>query len=134
MERRSCFTGPVINQPKSSSLQDLYWREEILQVMFWLKGEGLGDRVDWNVLERFLDVEADTVRGYLFKLVTEGYVEQKGDWFELTPKGLEDGKQFFADEFADLTRPAHGECGPDCWCHASADEADACLAERAARS
>lgn len=102
-------------------------------MMFWLKGEGLGDRVDWNVLERFLDVKADTVRGYLFKLVAEGFVEQKGDWFELTPKGLEDGKQFFADEFADLTRPAHGECGPDCWCHASADEADACLAERAAR-
>jgi hypothetical protein len=119
-------------QPKTEALQALYWREEILQAMFWLRGEGLGERVDWALLERFLDLSSGNGTKFVLRLVEEGYLAEDRGWFSLTAKGGEEGKRIFAEEFADITRPAHGECGPDCWCHASPEEAQACFEERAA--
>jgi hypothetical protein len=118
-------------QPKSDALRALYWREEILQVLFWLRGEGLGERANWPMIERFLGVEASIGTAYLDRLVEEGFLATEDGWFMLTAKGIEEGGRIFSAEFADLTRPAHGECGPECWCHSSPDEAEACVAERA---
>ena len=126
----ACFNCGMPAEPKSDALRTLYWRDEILQVMFWLKGEGLGERANWPLLERFLGVDAGIGVKYLHRLVVEGYLTEEEGWFVLTAKGVDEGKGIFAEEFADLTRPAHGECGPDCWCHASPDEAEACLADR----
>ncbi len=120
-----------LHPPKSPKLQAMYWRSEILQVMYWLRGEGLGDIVDPQLLERFLGVEAVIGLTYLDRLVEDGYLEREGDWFFLSATGLKEGAAEFATAFSDLTRPAHGECSDDCWCHASADEAAACAAERA---
>ncbi len=120
-----------LHPPKSSALRHLYWRGEILQLMYWLRGEGLGEVADAPLMERFLGVEASVGLGYLSQLVDEGYLERRGDGFSLSERGLEEGKTEFALSFADLTRPAHGECSPDCWCHVSAEEAAACAAERA---
>lgn len=47
-----------LHPPKSEALRALYWRSEILQVMYWLRGEGLGEVVDAPLLERFLGVDA----------------------------------------------------------------------------
>ena len=120
-----------LHAPKSEALRALYWRSEILQVMYWLRGEGLGDVVDANLIERFLGVDAAIGVTYLNRLVHEGYVERAGDGFVLSTCGMEEGAAEFASSFAELTRPAHGECSADCWCHASVDEAQACAAERA---
>jgi hypothetical protein len=116
--------------PKSEALAALYWRSEILQVMYWLRGEGFGDVVDPGLIERFLGVDATIGMTYLDRLVEEGYLVRDGAWYALSPFGLEHGAREFADAFSDLTRPAHGECSDDCWCHASVDEAEACLAQR----
>jgi hypothetical protein len=121
-----------LHPPKSEHLQALYWRSEILQVMYWLRGEGLGDVVDAPVIERFLGVEAAVGVTYLDRLVDEGYVERSGAGYQLSPRGLEEGAVEFATSFSALTRPAHGECSADCWCHVSPEEAEACAAERAA--
>lgn len=119
-----------LHPPKSEALRQLYWRGEILQLMYWLRGEGLGDVADAPLMERFLGVEAAVGLSYLTQLVDEGYLERRGDGFVLSERGLEEGKTEFALSFADLTRPAHGECSADCWCHVSAEEAAACAAER----
>ncbi len=119
-----------LHPPKSEALRFLYWRSEILQVMFWLRGEGLGDVVDPPLLERFLGVEAHVGLGYLDRLVSDGYLERVDAGYVLSKVGLEEGKTEFALSFADLTRPAHGECSADCWCHNSVEEAIACAAER----
>lgn len=119
-----------LHEPKSDALRALFWRDEILQVMFWMQGEGFGDSVTPEVLERFLGVEADVGVRYLDRLVDEGLLERARDHYGLTEEGRAHGGRVFADEFADLTRPAHGECGPDCWCHASPEEAEACAHER----
>jgi hypothetical protein len=123
-----------LTPPKSEALRTLYWRSEILQVMYWLRGEGFGDEVDATMIERFLGVDASIGISYLDRLVDEGYLERAGTRFRFSPRGLEEGALEFATSFSELTRPAHGECSPDCWCHASPEEAQACAAERAAHS
>jgi hypothetical protein len=119
-----------LHPPKSEALRALYWRSEILQVMYWLRGEGLGEVVDASLLERFLGVDASIGLGYLDRLAEDGYLDRAGSGYVLSPVGLEEGRTEFALGFADLTRPAHGECSADCWCHTSAEEAAACAAER----
>ena len=119
-----------LHPPKSDALRALYWRSEILQVMFWLRGEGLGDVVDATLLERFLGVDAQIGVGYLDQLVVDGYLERAPAGYALSAAGLEEGRTEFALSFSDLTRPAHGECSADCWCHNSVEEALACAAER----
>jgi hypothetical protein len=120
-----------LHPPKSEALRALYWRSEILQVMFWLRGEGLGEVVDAALLERFLGVDAAVGVGYLDRLVTDGYLDRAPTGYVLSAAGLEEGRTEFALSFSDLTRPAHGECSADCWCHNSVEEALACAAERA---
>jgi hypothetical protein len=119
-----------LHPPKSEALRRLYWRSEILQVMYWLLGEGLGEVVDAELLERFLGVEARIGVGYLDQLVVDGYLDRRPDGYVLSERGLAEGRTEFALSFADLTRPSHGECSDDCWCHASVEEALACAAER----
>ena len=122
----------VHTPPKSESLRDLYWRIEILQVMYWLRGEGFGDVIDPPLLERFLGVDADIGVQYLDNLVVEGYLEAVDERYTLSEMGLREGGLEFASSFEELTRPTHGECSDDCWCHNSPEEAEACAKERAA--
>ncbi len=120
-----------LHAPKSDALRALFWRDEILQVMFWIKGEGFGDRITPADLERFLAEAAAVGIQYLDRLVQEELLTRTPDGrYGLTEEGRRQGARVFAEEFSDLTRPGHGECGPDCWCHQSADEAEACAAER----
>lgn len=119
-----------LHPPKSEALRALYWRSEILQVMFWLRGEGLGETIDAPLLERFLGVQAQVGVGYLDRLVLDGYLELAPGGYVLSETGLAEGRTEFAMSFSDLTRPAHGECSEDCWCHSSIEEALACAAER----
>jgi hypothetical protein len=123
-----------LHPPKSAALRALYWRSEILQVMYWLRGEGLGEVADAQLLERFLGVEADIGVSYLDRLALDGYLELAPGGYVLSEMGLQEGKTEFALSFADLTRPAHGECSADCWCHNSVEEAVACAAERAGKT
>lgn len=119
-----------LHSPKSDGLRALYWRSEILQVMFWLRGEGFGDLVDAPMIEQFLGVDAAVGVTYLDRLVDEGYLHRDGEWYSLSEQGRQEGATEFAASFSDLTRPTHGECSDDCWCHNSSEEASACAAER----
>jgi hypothetical protein len=121
----------LVVSPRSEALRNLYWRSEILQVMYWLRGEGLGDVVDAPLVERFLGVDAAVGIVYLDRLVGEGYLERWAGGYVLSPLGLEEGATEFGLSFAELTKPGHGDCSPSCWCHLSVEEAEACTAERA---
>ncbi|MFN2388170.1 MAG: hypothetical protein ABR575_00985 [Actinomycetota bacterium] len=123
-----------LHVPKSEALRALFWRDEILQVMYWIQGEkfpGVGDEVDASLLERFLGVDAEIGVRYLDRLVEERLLERTPEGrFRMTEEGRKHGGRVFGEEFSELTRSAHGECGADCWCHADPDEAEACAAER----
>jgi hypothetical protein len=122
-----------LHPPKSPALRAMFWRSEILQVMYWLRGEGLGDVVDPPLLERFLGVDASVGVRYLEQLVQDGYLEPVRGGYAMSESGLAEGRTEFAMSFADMTRPTHGECSADCWCQSSVEEALACAAERAPR-
>jgi hypothetical protein len=92
----------------------MFWRSEILQVMYWLRGEGFGEEVDASVIERFLGVDAEVGIQYLDELVEEGLIEVLGDLYCLSELGRKEAGFEFAQAFEDLTNQAHGECGPDC--------------------
>ena len=115
-----------------SELEALRVRDEVLQAMYWMRSEGLFDAPRLRDLASFLAVPAATLAPYLASFVDEGYLEISAGGYVLTSKGDEAGKRSFADEFADLTRPTHGDCDDDCWCHESPEEAARCLEERSA--
>lgn len=111
-------------------LEALRVRDEVLQAMYWMRSEGLADAPTAGELARFLAVPAETLTPYLERFVRDGFLARAGDGYALTPSGQETGKRTFADEFADMTKPGHGECDDDCWCHDSPEEAARCLEER----
>ena len=105
-------------------------RDEVLQAMYWMHSEGLGDTPKVDELARFLGVPAATLGPYLERFVADGELERAGDGYKLSPSGEQAGKRTFADEMAELTGTTHGECDDDCWCHDSPDAAAQCLEER----
>ena len=111
-------------------IEALRLRDEVLQAMYWMRAEGLADSCSAAELSRFLAVPAQTLAPYLERFADEGHLERDGSGFRLSAAGEQAGKRSFADEFADMTRPSHGECDADCWCHESPDEAARCLEER----
>lgn len=104
-------------------LADLFWRDEILQVMYWYQGEGFGTSVTARDLQTFLASDEQAIHDYLQRLEAEGYVQRidgadKGNTpatrYTFTEYGAKEGARRFADEFSDITKQAHGDCPPDC--------------------
>ncbi len=114
-----------------SELEALKVRDELLQAMYWMRGEGLAETPSVRELSTFLAVPADTLAVYVERFVADGYLASANGGYRLTAVGDEAGKRSFADEFADLTKPGHGECDDDCWCHDSPEAAADCIEGRA---
>lgn len=107
-------------------LEPIFWRDEILQIMYWLRGEGLGEVIAPRDLISFLQIDEEAARSHLLKMKAEGYVSNPEnanakdllDRFQLSDFGISEGKRLFAAEFAGLMAQGHGECNnPDCACH-----------------
>jgi hypothetical protein len=117
--------------PKSEALRDLYWRSEILRVVYWLHGEGFGDLVDVPLIAHFLGDGGEEGIGYVDRLIDDGYLVRDGEWYALSARGLQEGEAEFATAFSDLLHPTSGACSAECWCQASPVEAEACDRQRA---
>jgi hypothetical protein len=115
-------------------LEVLRVRDEVLQAMYWMQSEAISTKPTALELSRFLAVPEDVLTAYLDRFVADELLEHDGSSYCLSPIGLETGKRTFADEMADLTRPTHGECDEDCWCHDSPEAAADCLHERTAHA
>ncbi len=100
-------------ESERSAEERLFWRDEIPEVMFWLQGEGFGDRADLQLLKRFLKHDARLEAGYLDRLVDEGLLRRTGDGlYELTDRGRRHGERALADDFSDAgTHGATSPCG-----------------------
>jgi hypothetical protein len=93
-------------------------QDEILQMMFWMRGENLGDPVTIDQLHRFLDIELDALHNALRQLVARGLVSMSGACYGLTARGGDEGGRRFIDEFSGvLGKEDHLSCNdPDCDC------------------
>lgn len=106
---------------------DLAAADEVLQILYWLRGEGLAADAAVADLQRLLAGSEQGVREVLDRLVRLGLVAHRlpADRYTLTELGVREGGRRFADEFADITKPGHGECGdPECDCHRTGSPAD----------
>ena len=111
-------------------LDELYWRDEILQVMYWYRGEGFGESVTVADLQTFLPAESLLLASHMEHMVVDGYLVRSEDApsprYTFTEYGAREGARRFADEFSDITVQGHGECGPDCP-HCKGVPRDACV-------
>jgi hypothetical protein len=101
-------------------------RDEILQVMFWMRGEGLAAEVGPAELRVFLTEDtAATLAGDLAALAESGLLEPADDGrFRLTEHGRTEAGRRFKEEFDELMHQGHGACSdPGCDCHQLGPEA-----------
>jgi hypothetical protein len=101
-------------------------RDELLQVMYWMRGEGLGHEVGPADVARLLpDTPLDQLAADLRGLCDAGLALPAGqERVRLSEAGVREGARRFAEEFADYTRPGHGACSdPECDCHTAGPEA-----------
>ncbi len=106
----------------------LFWRDELLQVLYWLQGEGFADLATAGGLAGFLQADPILVAECLTELVEDGYVETvPADGqirYRLTDLGRREGGRRFREEFAHLQKAGHYECSPDCICHLTSNRED----------
>jgi len=102
--------------------------DEILQVMYWLRGENIALDVAPQELARWVALDAAQIESLLERLVQSKLVEYVADRevrYRLTSSGAFEGGRRFADEFSELTKPGHYECAdPNCECKRSGNPAD----------
>lgn len=108
------------NKIESSPLRALFWREEILQVLYWMDGEGFGSWVSAPQIITFLNTNSANLLYHLEKMVEQGYLVIQGDSFKeaslvgLSSLGKKEAGRQFSEAFQGLQKAGHGECGPDC--------------------
>jgi hypothetical protein len=118
-----------MTERENDPIQAIYWRDEILQVMFWLKGEGLEESTSAEELQVFLNADPLTIQHYLQQAAADGYLDKQSATIDqatryaLTELGRKEGGRRFHDEFSHLQKTGHGECSADCSCHQTGDHA-----------
>lgn len=99
-------------------VEEIFWRDEILQIMYWMLGEGLGDTPTPAEVGRLLATDTPIVASHLERMVTIGDVDpMPAGRFKLTVQGVREGRRRFADEFEGMQFAGHAECNrPGCSC------------------
>lgn len=114
--------------------KDIARRDEVLELLYWLEGEGFGGNATVTGMARFLTYPEDEVRSTLGALARRGEVlapEDPGGEYRLTESGRREAARRFAEEFAPLLSQGHGECNdPTCDCHTNPAGAAECHAAR----
>ena len=102
------------------ALDALFWREEILQVLYWMDGEGLADAVPFSRLLVLLSTDSGNLLFHLKKNIEAGFLKTEAEEVTeksavlLTPEGKKEAGSIFRSAFEGMQNAGHGECGPDC--------------------
>lgn len=105
---------------EKSPLRALFWKDEILQVLYWMEGEGFGSKVTTEEVLALLNTNPQNLSYHLEKLTAEGYLEKEDTGleaaalFNLSKFGKKEAGNRFSTAFQGLQKAGHGECGPDC--------------------
>lgn len=127
--------GSGHDRPSDSPVERLKRRDELLQVLFWLEGEGFETEMHAAGVARFLHWPDGRIDLGLEELIQDGFAVAVGGStagdeasggpvtrpVRLTEAGRREGGRRFVSEFATiLSRDTHhgGEChDPECDCH-----------------
>ncbi len=95
-------------------------RDEVLQVLLWMRGEGLGEDADARQLALWIAAGAEEIQPVLDWMVRDGLLAagRRQASVRLSELGLAEGGRRFTESFADagLGSQGHGECSDDCDC------------------
>lgn len=97
-------------------------RDEVLEMLYWIEGEGFGGASSLDAIARFLTHAAADVARTLDDLVASGDAARDAATgeYRLTESGRREAARRFAEEFTPLLSQGHGECNdPNCDCHAN---------------
>lgn len=109
-------------------------QDEILELLYWLEGEGFRANATLAGISRFLVQEESAIEKSVDRLSARGYIADEEGELRLTLVGRGEAARRFADEFAPLLSQGHGECNdPTCDCHDNPAGAAECHAARASR-
>lgn len=98
----------------------LFWKDEILQILYWMDGEGLGSSVPLVQVQSLLNTNESNLKFHVSKLVKEGVLQcedqdiHRNSLIQLSPTMKKEAGRRFADAFQGYQKAGHGECGPDC--------------------
>jgi len=103
----------------TDEVPSIFWQDEILQVMYWMRGEGFGEKITLAQLKKFLSTSDEILAANLSQLSKNGLVNfDISDFYELTETGVKEGGRRFADEFDGMLKQGHYECDdPNCDCN-----------------
>lgn len=105
-------------------------QDEILELMYWLEGEGFSVDATLPGISRLLAQDERVIGETISRLVDRGYIAGENP-FRLTAVGRVEAARRFADEFSSLLSQGHGECNdPTCDCHTNPAGAAECHAAR----
>lgn len=110
-------------------------RDELLELLYWLEGEGFRGVATLDQITRFLAYGQPEVERILGDLVSRGdaMLDSATAEYHLTELGRREAARRFAEEFAPLLAQGHGECNdPNCECHTNPGAAAECHAARGA--
>ena len=113
---------------------DIARRDEMLELLYWLEGEGLTASATLADMTRFLSRPESEVRETIGELLARRqavvHPGANGE-YRLTETGRVEAARRFADEFASMIGQGHGECNdPTCECHENPEAAAECHAAR----
>jgi len=100
--------------PEADALTRLANRDEVLQICYWYRGEGFGDRFDAALLRPFLQCDAAAIDAALRELSALGHLRADAAGWRFTDAGKREAGRLFQDGFADFQKQGHGECDAGC--------------------
>jgi len=122
------------NHINKNAVEALFWREEILQVLYWMEGEGIAAAVPFSRLLSLLNTTPDSLLFHLQKNIEAGYLRTESDvlnessTISLTAAGKKEAGGIFRNAFEGMQKGGHGECGPDCeFCYVEGEKLEDCV-------
>lgn len=98
--------------------EQLHLRDEILQVLYWLHGEGMGEEATPKQFALWTGADESELVDLLDMMAADAWLEPGSSpgSYRFTDAGKHEGKRRFADAFVDhgLGWGGPGTCGPDC--------------------
>lgn len=107
-----------------SGASDIARQDEVLELLFWLEGEGFPGSATLPSIARFLAWPVAEAQRILARLVERGDVTGAPEAeYRLTETGRVEAGRRFAEEFSPLLAQGHGECNdPECECRTKGPE------------
>jgi DNA-binding IclR family transcriptional regulator len=104
-----------VNEPDGAAVSEIARRDEVLELLFWMRGQGFGEALSARDLAAFLVYPEPEIATTLQTLASLGAVERRaGSFYALTEAGLPEARRRFVDDFREMLAEGHGECGFSC--------------------